>query len=121
MLTTRICGTPHNGWRGEFRGGIRSDRMTPIERQLDHRTQDTDDCFACLILEDDPVCAKVVEKIVSGRGGEPVVCANLAEARELVARAQPDLLILDHELPDGTGTDFFLSCGGRMSSPRPSC
>src|SRR5712691_12457853 len=32
--------------------------------------------------------------------------SSVAEARELVGRRRPNLLLVDHRLPDGTGTDL---------------
>ncbi len=65
--------------------------------------------FSVLILEDDPVCAKVLTGLVQAEGGRPVTCGSLAEARALVKERGFDIYLLDHQLPDGTGTEFFYS------------
>lgn len=63
--------------------------------------------FHCLVLEDDQVCAHIIARIVREQGGEVVVCPSLESARKAIDEQRFDLLIFDHELPDGTGTSFF--------------
>ena len=63
--------------------------------------------FSCLIVEDDAAFASLVAKIVRELGGEPLVCANLAEATKASANRVFELLLLDNHLPDGKAYGFF--------------
>ena len=63
--------------------------------------------FACLIVEDDAAFATLAESVVRSEGGDPVVCRNLAAAREVSAARHFDLVLLDNHLPDGKGYDFY--------------
>ncbi|MCI0535729.1 MAG: sigma-54 dependent transcriptional regulator, partial [Verrucomicrobiales bacterium] len=62
---------------------------------------------SCLILEDDPGCAAVVESLVQDEGGAATVSTTVQEAKALLEERDFDLFILDHALPDGTGSSFF--------------
>jgi len=63
--------------------------------------------FASLVLEDDDLCARLVADALREEGAQVVVCDSIRSAREAVQRERFDLLVLDHMLPDGTGTEFF--------------
>lgn len=70
--------------------------------------------FACLIVEDDAAFAALAESVVRSEGGDPVVCPNLASAREASAARHFDLVLLDNHLPDGKGYDFFAQLARRQ-------
>lgn len=55
-----------------------------------------------LVVEDDPISASAMSKILSRRGWQVTVAHSLAEGLEKVP-AEPDWLILDLMLPDGGG------------------
>jgi DNA-binding response OmpR family regulator len=60
-----------------------------------------------LVLEDEPAVAEVVERYLRRDGFEPAVCGTVAAARSILGQSQPQLMILDIELPDGSGLDVL--------------
>ena len=61
-----------------------------------------------LLVEDDKDIQEVNQKMLVRRGGYDVRLAmNLAEARTAIGSRQPNLIVLDIELPDGNGLDFL--------------
>ncbi len=60
-----------------------------------------------LIVEDQPVTAELIGDVLRNEGCGTQAAASLAEARKILARALPDLLILDRTLPDGEGLDLL--------------
>lgn len=65
-----------------------------------------------LIVEDDPVVAKVVEQSVKRLPAVVRLAGSLAEARAAYADEKPHLVLLDINLPDGVGFEFC-----RFASP----
>jgi DNA-binding NtrC family response regulator len=63
--------------------------------------------FSCLIVEDDSAFAGMAAEVVRGENGRPTLCNNLAEAQQAVASNAFDLALLDNNLPDGKGYNFF--------------
>jgi DNA-binding response OmpR family regulator len=59
-----------------------------------------------LIVEDDPELRGVLRRTLDEEGFDPEAVATGAEALESVARAVPDLLVLDVGLPDSDGRDL---------------
>jgi DNA-binding response OmpR family regulator len=55
-----------------------------------------------LVLEDDPMLQRTWTRILKRRGHEVTVAATVAEARAMMA-VQPDVLLLDRNVPDGDG------------------
>jgi DNA-binding NtrC family response regulator len=72
--------------------------------------------FSVLILEDDPVCAKTLELMIQHEGGEALVCSTIAAGEAAVKERHFDLFLLDHQLPDGQGSQFYyaLRAKGRL-------
>jgi len=61
-----------------------------------------------LLVEDDKDIQEVNKSMLEWRGGYQVRLAGcLAEAREQVKEAVPDMIVLDVTLPDGNGLDFL--------------
>jgi DNA-binding response OmpR family regulator len=61
-----------------------------------------------LLVEDNREIQEVNKNLLIQCGGYRVRLAqNLAEARERLAEAEPDLIVLDIMLPDGCGLDFL--------------
>jgi len=54
-----------------------------------------------LVVEDDPALSRLVVDELEATGRRVTACATLAEGRERLARATPDLLVTDLRLPDG--------------------
>jgi len=65
------------------------------------------DQFSCLLVDDDVGFASMLANIVTEEGGRPVLCHTLSKAREQIAEAGFDLIILDNCLPDGSGYEFY--------------
>jgi len=60
-----------------------------------------------LIIEDESLFAKAVCKRFSRAGYLCNVAASLSKARDHLAAATPDIIILDMRLPDGSGLSFL--------------
>jgi two-component system, NtrC family, response regulator HydG len=64
-----------------------------------------------LIVDDDAEIASVLSELVE-REGFAVTCASsLAEAREAVTATVPDILLVDINLPDGSGVELLQGLG----------
>jgi DNA-binding response OmpR family regulator len=64
--------------------------------------------YNILLVEDNLEIQEVNKNMLIQCGGYRVRLAkNLAEARERLAEAEPDLIVLDIMLPDGSGLDFL--------------
>src|SRR5437763_1027469 len=86
--------------------GLPGDRFVPSGRETDQAAgprQQVD----VLVLEDDPMCGHVVSEILRHEGATPWVFQTVAAARSAVREREFDFYILDHKLPDGTGTAFY--------------
>lgn len=60
-----------------------------------------------LIVEDDPDAAEMLSELIKGEGFTTATAHSLAEARQQIALREPDLVLLDLVLPDGSGMDLF--------------
>jgi two-component system, NtrC family, response regulator AtoC len=60
-----------------------------------------------LIVEDDPDSAAMLAELIKGEGFTTATAHSLAEARQQLALREPDLVLLDLVLPDGSGMDLF--------------
>jgi DNA-binding response OmpR family regulator len=64
--------------------------------------------FNILLVEDNREIQEINKRLLIQCGGYHVRLAkNLAEARECLSEAEPDLIVLDIMLPDGNGLDFL--------------
>jgi DNA-binding response OmpR family regulator len=63
-----------------------------------------------LLVEDDRTLCEVIERNLAARG-HAVTTANTAEGAMRLADEEPDALILDVNLPDGTGWDVLRRLG----------
>ena len=59
-----------------------------------------------LVVEDSPVQASLICELLQGRGLVADWKTSIAEAREGIRSAPPDLVLLDRMLPDGDGRDL---------------
>ncbi len=62
-----------------------------------------------LIIEDEALFAKAVKKRLEVAGYHPEVAGTLAIADTSIDSFNPDLVLLDMRLPDGSGLDFLTS------------
>ena len=60
-----------------------------------------------LVVEDDDNSAQMLAALIESEGHSSAVAATLAQARQLLAMSKPQVILLDLELPDGSGLDLF--------------
>ena len=60
-----------------------------------------------LIVDDDAVFAASAAELAAGEGCEVVLARDCAEARSGLRRSPLDLVLLDLDLPDGSGLDLL--------------
>ncbi len=65
-----------------------------------------------LIVDDDPNAREGLQELVEAEGFTTTTACTLSEAREAVAK-QPDIVLLDLMLPDGSGLDLLRDCAVR--------
>jgi DNA-binding response OmpR family regulator len=72
-----------------------------------------------LIVEDDAALVHAIDRNLAVRGYETDSTATVAEALEAQSRSCPDLLLLDIDLPDGSGWEVLraLRGGGCLDTP----
>jgi DNA-binding NtrC family response regulator len=63
------------------------------------------DCL--LVVDDEPLIRFGIREYFEGRGWEVEEAGTLGEARRVLARLQPDSVVLDYRLPDGNSMDFL--------------
>lgn len=68
-----------------------------------------------LIVDDDQDTLDALSRLVASEGFTTASAASLAEARQLIAKQQPDMVLLDLVLPDGDGMDLFQDVESRRS------
>jgi two-component system, LytTR family, response regulator len=63
--------------------------------------------LAVAIIDDEPLARRGVRRLVASQPGFRVVgeAETGTEARELIERARPDVVLLDVQMPDGSGLD----------------
>jgi DNA-binding NarL/FixJ family response regulator len=63
--------------------------------------------LTCVLVEDQGLFLEMLGGMLNMRGGLRVVASalNVAEGRDAVAKHEPDLLLLDLDLPDGSGLE----------------
>ncbi len=70
-----------------------------------------------LLVEDDPNILRTNRRILEREGFRVISAATLREARELLSGAEPDALVLDIRLPDGSGLSFCQEIRPTTSAP----
>ena len=60
-----------------------------------------------LVVDDDPDIRSVVEAILSGEGYQVTTASNGRLAWEMIARQQPDVVLLDLQMPVMTGWELL--------------
>ena len=72
-----------------------------------------------LLVDDHPMIAAALDMLLRGSSYELLGRArSLAEANREIARVKPDLVLLDVNLPDGTGLDVLRRLSRSRSRPR---
>jgi CheY-like chemotaxis protein len=67
-----------------------------------------------LVVDDDPRCAEAVRTWLEICGARVTVAGSVAAARAALDAAQPELVLLDVFLPDGTAWDVVREIDGRV-------
>jgi two-component system response regulator AtoC len=70
-----------------------------------------------LIVEDDDTLREVLTMQVEDLNHQPHAVATVAAARERLENDCPDLILLDHQLPDGTGLDLLSEINAQPCMP----
>jgi CheY-like chemotaxis protein len=60
-----------------------------------------------LVVDDEADVRRFLTAVLQKRGHETVTAADGREGYEIAERERPDLVILDLQMPDQTGTDFY--------------
>ena len=60
-----------------------------------------------IIIEDDTALAAGLGRALASQQRDIRICGKLADARKLMAGSTPALIILDVNLPDGSGFEFL--------------
>ena len=60
-----------------------------------------------LCIDDEPTVSATLENALRGMGHRPVIAASIDEGIRAVARETFDLIISDHQMPDGSGIDLL--------------
>ena len=61
--------------------------------------------YRILLIEDDPILRKLVQRSLSGEGYECMVAASARDGMRSCLRDKPDLVVLDVHLPDDNGIE----------------
>jgi len=70
-----------------------------------------------LLVEDEPSIAEPLAEAIAREGFETKVAGTVAESLELAAQLEPDLVLLDVMLPDGSGFDVCRELRQRSRVP----
>jgi DNA-binding NtrC family response regulator len=87
--------------------GPGTDHRQPTGRELDHSLGPGRENVDVLVLEDDEMCGNMLSEILRHEGATPWVFGTVASARQAIGEREFDFYILDHKLPDGTGSAFY--------------
>ena len=60
-----------------------------------------------LCIDDEPTVSAMLENALRGMGHRPVLAASIDEGIRAVSRESFDLIISDHQMPDGSGIDLM--------------
>jgi two-component system, OmpR family, phosphate regulon response regulator PhoB len=69
-----------------------------------------------LIVEDDPQIAAAIQGALEDEGYDARVAGNVAEASAMFTERAPSMILLDWNLPDGSGEDVVRAVRPRNSS-----
>jgi len=76
-----------------------------------------DNGLSALVVEDNAGLATTLAEVVQERAKAVHAVGSLAEATRWLADHQPDLVVLDFKLPDGTGLDVLEVLAPRLPQP----
>lgn len=67
-----------------------------------------------LLIDDSPELLKLNQRVLRPQGYHILTAETLQKARALLTEAEPDAIVLDIDLPDGSGIDFCRELEGRI-------
>lgn len=70
-----------------------------------------------LSVEDDKYISKQIEDLIIASGSSVVCCSNLTDSIKWLDENSPDLILLDIELPDGSGLEMCSVIRKKWSGP----
>jgi DNA-binding response OmpR family regulator len=68
-----------------------------------------------VMVDDDEDLRMIIRDVLEGAGYEVIECEDLATAFALLAGLVPDVVLLDQDLPDGSGLDVARWMRGRVA------
>jgi DNA-binding NtrC family response regulator len=72
---------------------------------------------AILVVDDDPAMLRLVSMIVGHGGNRPICAAGVAEALDVLAEEEVDLVLTDLNMPALGGLDLLAALSARLDSP----
>ncbi len=70
-----------------------------------------------LIIDDEPSICMLLSETMSGEGWKPVCASTLTEAHKIIMNEEIDLVLLDINLPDGSGLEAVSSFVNTAGAP----
>jgi two-component system response regulator AtoC len=70
-----------------------------------------------LIIEDDSVFSELLAMHLEDRGHHPHIAQSTSAARERLNNSEPDIILLDQQLPDGFGLDLLKEIKAHAGAP----
>jgi putative two-component system response regulator len=70
-----------------------------------------------VVVDDDPLTSRLLVRIVQAEGFEAEAAGTIAEAQGRISALRPDLVLLDVNLPDGSGLSLARRLAGDLSGP----
>ena len=74
-------------------------------------------CGVVLLVDDNELILEANQSALIGDGHTCISAKSLAQARELLKAIEPDVIVLDILLPDGSGLDFLREIRQRSDAP----
>lgn len=71
-----------------------------------------------LIIDDEKDLAQMIQKRLKSRGYDPIVVHNGIDGLKILKNIQPDLIILDLNMPGMGGVEFYKNICDEESNPR---
>jgi DNA-binding response OmpR family regulator len=72
-----------------------------------------------LVIEDDPVIGAILDRVLTNAGHAVQVVRLLGAGREVLESRNVDLILLDLNLPDGSGFEFLRAISQDMHRKTP--
>jgi CheY-like chemotaxis protein len=70
-----------------------------------------------LVVDDEPMVRDLLDLMLRGDGHDVTVCADAAEALEVLGRERFDLVLTDHSMPGMSGCDLAREIKRREEAP----